>query len=392
MLFTAYVILGCAIWVVAYAYLMWTLQQLPRLHQQAADIAMPAAWPSLSVIIPACNEDSHIEAALTSLLQQDYPNLEIIVIDDRSTDVTGYIIDRLAAQDTRIKSLHITTLPEGWLGKVHALHQGVQHAHGELLLFTDADIHFAAGALRRAISYAQHTRADHLALLPRVHVNSFWLGVAVRSFGLLFLLTTRAAQVHRPDNNYYIGVGAFNLIRRQTFEQTPGFEWLRMEPGDDAALGMMVKQAGGSTRFALADEDLTVSWYLNLRSMFKGLEKNLFGPGAHYQWWRALFQICGAWALVVAPLVGLLAGLASGSGVLSVAAAGAIGMHLVFAVMFAEKKPADSVYLLLFPLGLLLINAMMLRAAYRCLRNQGIDWRGTHYSLAQLRAGQRVKF
>ena len=114
-------------------------------------------------------------------------------------------------------------------------------------------------------------------------MNGFWLGVAVRSFGLLFMITTRAAHVHHADNNYYIGIGAFNLIRRKTFEQTPGFEWLRLEPGDDAALGMMVKQAGGRTRFALAEEDLAVSWYPNLRAMFKGLEKNLFGPGAHYQ-------------------------------------------------------------------------------------------------------------
>jgi hypothetical protein len=392
MLLVGYVLLGCALWHVVYAYLMWTLQQLPRLHLQVTNLRSPMQWPSLSIIIPACNEAEYIEAALNSVLAQDYPALEIIVIDDRSTDATGQIIDRLAAQDARIKPLHVTILPEGWLGKVHALHQGVQCAHGDWLLFTDADIHFAPNTLQRAIQYAQHTHADHLALLPRVLINNFWLGVAVRSFGLLFLFTTRAAQVHRSENAYYIGVGAFNLVRRKMFEQTPGFEWLRLEPGDDAALGMMVKQAGGHTRFALAEEDLSVHWYPTLRAMFKGLEKNLFGPGAHYQWWRVLLQVLGAWALVAAPLAGLLAGLSSGSGLLLFAAGCAIGVHLVFARMFADNKLLDSVYLLLFPLGLLLINAMMLHAAYRCLRNNGIDWRGTHYSLAQLRAGQRIKF
>lgn len=389
---TGYVVLACAIWVVVYAYLMWTLKQLPRLHQQVASLPSPAVWPSLSIIIPACNEAEHIEVALNSLLVQDYPNLEIIVIDDRSTDATGQIIDRLAAHDARVKPVHITALPEGWLGKVHALHQGVQQARGDWLLFTDADIHFAAGTLQRAMSYVQQAQADHLALLPRVLLSSFWLGVAVRSFGLLFLFTTRAAQVHRADNNYYIGVGAFNLVRREVFERTPGFEWLRLEPGDDAALGMMVKQAGGRTRFALADEDLTVRWYPNLRAMFKGLEKNLFGPGAHYQWWRVLIQVCAAWALVAAPGIGLILGLYWGIWPVLLAASCAIGMHLAFSVLFADEGPGDSIYLLLFPLGLLLINAMMLRAAYRCLRNQGIDWRGTHYPLPQLRAGQRIKF
>lgn len=387
-----YVFLGCVLWLIVYVYLMWSLLRLPRLHQQTQALAVPAQWPTLSVIIPACNEAEHIEAALTSLLTQGYPNLQIIVIDDRSTDTTGDIIERVAARDSRVTPLHVTTLPDGWLGKVHALHQGVQYASGDWLLFSDADIHFAAGALRRAMAYAKQSQADLLALFPRVLTNSFWLSVAVRSFGLLFLLTTRAAQVHRADNNYYIGIGAFNLVRHQIFERTPGFEWLRLEPGDDAGLGMMVKQAGGRLRFAFAEEDLALSWYPNLRTMFKGLEKNMFGPGAQYQWWRVLFQVCGAWALVMAPAIGMWAGLQTGQWPLLLAAGGVIAIHVFFSAVFATQKPIDTIYLFLFPVGLLMVNAMMIHAAYWCLRKQGIDWRGTHYSLAQLRAGQRVKF
>lgn len=392
MLLTAYVILFCGLWLIAYGYLMWSLSTLPRLQTVAAGLTPPAHWPVLSIIIPACNEAEHIEAALASLLAQDYPAMEIIVINDRSTDATGAIIERLAAQDARIKPIHVTALPDGWLGKVHALQQGVQQARGDWLLFTDADIQYAPGALRRALSYARQSRADLLALLPRVVLDSFWLDVAVRSFGLLFLVTTRAAQVHRPDNKYYIGVGAFNLVKRAAFARTPGFEWLRLEPGDDAALGMMVKQAGGQLRFAFAEEDLSVRWYPSLRAMFKGLEKNLFGPGAHYQWWRVLVQVVAAWALVAAPVIGLYAGVQQGSWWLFVAAGSALGIHLVFALLFVTDKQSDSWRLLLFPLGLLLINAMLVRAAYRCLRHDGIEWRGTRYPLAQLRAGQRIKF
>jgi len=386
------VALGCALWLALFSYMLWTLWQLPRLHREVVGLAMPENWPSLSVIIPACNEAEHIEAALSSLLAQDYPSLEIIVVDDRSTDTTGAILDRMATTDSRIQVIHISHLPEGWLGKVHALHQGVQRAHGDWLLFSDADIHFAAGMLRRAMAYALATQVDHLALLPRVLLDKFWLAVAVRTFGLLFLFTTHAARIHRSENRYYIGVGAFNLVRRNVFVQTPGFEWLRLEPGDDAALGMMIKQAGGRARFALADEDLTLSWYPNLRAMFKGLEKNLFGPGAHYQWWRVVFQVLGACALVAAPLVGMRIGITEGSGLLILSSLTAIGAHLIFSILVAEKKPRDILYLLLFPVGLLLVNAMMVHAAYRCLRNKGIDWRGTHYSLKQLRRGQRIKF
>lgn len=392
MLLAGYVILFCCIWLVAYGYLMWTLKHLPRFHEQVTNMSPPSQWPSLSIIIPACNEAEHIESALSSLATQDYPELEIFVINDRSTDATGDIINRLAAQNAHIKPIHISSLPDGWLGKVHALHQGMIQARGEWILFTDADVHFAPGAIRRAITYAQHTKADHLALLPRVLLDSFWLDVAVRSFGLLFLLTTRAAQVHQRNNKYYIGVGAFNLVKREIFDRTPGFEWLRLEPGDDAALGMMVKQAGGQIRFAMADNDLAVSWYPNVRAMFKGLEKNLFGPGAHYQWWRVLLQVCAAWGLIAAPVVGLVVGIQQEAWPLLLAAGSVISVHLAFSIIFVAEKQSDSLRLLLFPLGLLLINAMMVHAAYRCLKNNGIDWRGTHYPLAQLRAGQRIKF
>jgi hypothetical protein len=391
MVLSAYVILFCAIWILVEIYLIWALHHIPQLAQVLSEVPVPVRWPTISIVIPACNEGEHIESALRSLLAQEYSQLEIIVIDDRSSDATGDIIDRLAAEDPRITPLHITALPDGWLGKVHALHQGVQLATGEWLLFTDADVHFKTDTLQHVIRYAQHAEADHVALLPSVVVDHFWLDVAVRSFGLLFLLTTRAAHVHRAGNNYYIGVGAFNLVRRSIFDRTPGFEWLRLEPGDDAALGMMIKQVGGRTRFALAYEELSVSWYPSLAAMFKGLEKNLFGPGAHYQWWRVVLQVGQAWALVAAPFVGVVAGLQGASVPGGVAAAITILVHFFFSIVIAEK-PAVALRIVLFPLGLLLVNAMMVRAAYRCLRNNGIDWRGTHYPLPLLRAGQRIKF
>src|SRR6185369_2740694 len=108
-----------------------------------------------SVVVPACNEARTIERALTSLLAQDYPDLEIVLVDDRSSDETGAIIEHLAASDRRISAIHVRELPAGWLGKVHALQRGLERARGELVLFTDADIHFAPGALRRAVAWVE---------------------------------------------------------------------------------------------------------------------------------------------------------------------------------------------------------------------------------------------
>jgi glycosyltransferase involved in cell wall biosynthesis len=363
---------------------------LPVLCEQHAPV--PDVWPRLSVVIPACNEAANLESAVATLLQQDYPDLQIILVDDRSTDGTGEIIERLAHEDPRIRAVHVETLPQGWLGKVHALHRGVEQASGDWLLFTDADVHFAAGTLRRAVALALHQRVDHLALIPRTIQKSFWLELAVNTFGLLFFITTRAASVNRPGSKAFIGIGAFNLVNAERFHRTVGFEWLRLEPGDDVGLGMMIKQSGGTTRLAFAYEDLSLQWYSSVTAMFKGLEKNLFGPGSHYRWQLMLVRVGIIWALVAAPYFSLIFGLAHGLAPLWIGGAAAISMQLIFAGCFAAERKTRVLILLLFPVGVLLITAMMLRAGYQCLKNGGIDWRGTHYPIDQLRAGQRVKF
>ena len=380
----------CGAWVLAFGYLMWALKRLPVLSRQLAP--PPARWPLLSIVIPACNEAAHLESAATTLTQQDYPALEIILVDDRSTDGTAEVIDRLAKADSRIRAVHVTSLPAGWLGKVHALQRGVEMARGEWLLFTDADIHFSEGALRRAIAVAIGQGADHLTLIPRTVQTGFWLAVAVRAFGLLFLLTTRAASVNRPGSNAFVGIGAFNLVKAETFRRTAGFEWLRLETGDDVGLGMMIKRAGGASRLAVAYDELSVRWYESVPAMFRGLEKNLFGPGSHYRWWLMLLQVAAIWLLVAAPLVAAAGAIMLGSAPLGIAGAAAIGMHVIFAIFYYHEGQAEIASLLLFPAGILLISLMMLRAGFQCLQNNGIDWRGTHYALDELRAGQRIKF
>jgi hypothetical protein len=380
----------CGAWIVGLGYLIRTIKRLPVLRKQHAPA--PDSWPRLSVVIPACNEVANLESAVATLLQQDYPALEIILVDDRSTDGTGELIDRLAHHDARIRTVHVETLPQGWLGKVHALHRGVERASGDWLLFTDADVHFAAGTLRRAIALALHQRIDHLALIPQTIQKTFWLDVAVNAFGLLFFITTRAASVNQPGGNAFVGIGAFNLVNAERFHRTPGFEWLRLEPGDDVGLGMMMKQVGGTARLAFAREDLSVQWYPSVAAMFKGLEKNLFGPGSNYRWCLLLLQVIMIWMLAVAPYVALALGIGRGLLPLWVIGAATTTMQLMFSVFFVAGRPKKALSVLLFPVGMLLISAMMLRAGYQCVKNGGIDWRGTHYPMDQLRAGQRVKF
>ena len=389
MLVTIYCVLFCLIWVWGYAYIMWSLKQIPELTQP--DVVEPTEWPRLSVIVPARNEAAHLESAVSTLLGQDYPDLEVILVNDRSTDGTGELVDRLAAQDARIRAVHIDVLPENWLGKVNALRRGTEHATGDWLLFSDADIYFSPGVLRRALALALYKHADHLTLVPDAKPKAFWLEVAIHTFGLLLLITTRAASVNRSDGNAYIGIGAFNLVNAAVFRRTPGFEWLRLEPADDMGIGLMMKRAGGKSFVALAYDELSLHWYTSISAMFKGLEKNLFGPGPRYRWWRLLSSVIQIGALLAAPLTALIAGFGQGSIFLMVIGLVVVGLHIVFSVFYGRDRQGEIVYLLFFPVGLLMISVMMLRAGYKCLKNGGIDWRGTHYSLEQLRAGQRVK-
>lgn len=380
----------CVAWCAGFVYIIWAFITLPRFERER--VAEPDFWPRLSVIIPACNEAAHLESAVMTLLQQDYPDFEIILVDDRSTDATGGMVDRFAESDSRIRALHIERLPEGWLGKVHALHCGAIKAKGEWMLFTDADVHFAPATLRHALAYVLDKQADHLALIPRTIQRGLWLDVAVRAFGLLFTIATGAAGVNQPGSKSYVGIGAFNLVKADTFRRTPGFEWLRLEPGDDVGLGIMTQQAGGVSRLALAYKHVTVEWYPSVRAMFRGLEKNLFGPASNYRWWLMLVQVGVLWSLAVAPWAAVMFGVALDSMPLLLAGAAAITPYVLFSLCSIESRPKDTLSVLLFPLGLLLIGAMMLRAGYKCLKNDGIDWRGTHYPLAQFRRGQRVKF
>jgi len=383
-------LLLCALWVVIFAYLFWAIKRIPELARQK--VTLPVRWPKLTVVVPACNEAEHIESAAKTLIAQDYPDLEIILLNDRSTDTTAAIIDGLADDNTRVKAIHIKTLPAGWLGKVHALDQGVARAHGEWILCTDADVHFAPGILRQAVAFALDQRCDHLALIPRTIQSGFWLDVAVRAFSLLFIIGTGGANVNRQGGKSFVGIGAFNLVKAETLRRTPGFAWLRLEPGDDVGLGLMIYQVGGRSRLALARDELSVRWYVTLAAMFKGLEKNLYGPTANYHWWLLLIEVVALASFVTAPFLAIGLGLVQKNVILLISGVGALAVVVAFSIHGKSEGARDVLNTLFFPAGLIIIAAMLLHAGRECVKNFGIDWRGTHYSLIELRQGQRVKF
>ncbi|MGD8925356.1 MAG: glycosyltransferase family 2 protein, partial [Thioalkalispiraceae bacterium] len=276
------------VWILFYFKASRLTRMLPAIQndQQHPDSRLP----KLSVIITAKDEATTIEHALQTILNTDYPDFEIIIVNDRSTDETGNIIDQFAETHPRIVPIHIKSLPADWIGKVHALHTATAKASGEWLLFTDADVHHHPTLWRRAVQLCRTRGYDHLALLPDVPTPGRLLQTCVKAFGLMFLATAKVEHIEDPKHKAAIGIGAFNLVNHEAFNETPGFEWLRMEVADDYGIGIMMKKWGKKISFATAYNELQVDWYPDLPSMIKGLEKNIMAPGTRFETMRLLIS------------------------------------------------------------------------------------------------------
>jgi hypothetical protein len=385
---------------VALTYWLWCLRAAVKMRRSvpALEAFHPPTGPlpRLSVIVAARDEADTIEPAARTLLAQDDPDLEIVLIDDRSTDGTGAVIDRLAAEDGRVRAVHVTDLPEGWLGKVHALACGVAEATGDFLLFTDADVHFAPGALRRAVAWCEAKDLDHLAALPSLRPTSVWVDAVIASFLRSFLATMRPWAVADPDSAAFIGVGAFNLVRRSAFEKTPGLEWLRMETADDCGLGLMMKASGARCGVATAFDLVHLVWYGSLGDAARGAEKAYASVG-NCRLWRVLVGAVGTLALGVAPAAGIVAAALAPANPAAWALAAVAPLSAVAGGRMARwgtragRLRALFGPLVLGPLVAPVNAAAFVRAGLLGWWRGGVRWRGTLYPSAALRAGRRVR-
>lgn len=177
--------------------------------------------PRVSIIAPALNEERNLEAAVRSLARQDYPDYEIVLVDDRSTDATPRILARLKREIPNLRVVTVRELPPGWLGKNHANMLGARVATGEILVFTDADVMFEPSTLDRAVAHLERHGIDHLAASPGTTmpglVNQFTL-----YFGLMFTLFIRPWRARDPRSSAHVGIGAFNMVRASAYRAVGG--------------------------------------------------------------------------------------------------------------------------------------------------------------------------
>src|SRR6202047_2120692 len=238
--------------------------------------AEDAECPRISLIFAARGEEEKLPAALATLAALDYPNLEIIAVDDRSQDSTGRILEEFARAHQRLRVLHVSELPNGWLGKPHALQKAYESATGEWLLFTDADVRFAPDALRRAAAMVQQKNLDHLTLFGDVEMVGFWETVLVTFFGLAFHIANDPHRASNPNSRFYVGVGAFKLLKRSAYEASGTHRRLAMEVVDDMKLGKIVKQGGFRSSVGVAQDAVVIRWHAGLGNLVRGVTKNFF--------------------------------------------------------------------------------------------------------------------
>ena len=237
--------------------------------------------PRISLVFAARDEQEKLPQALETLSKISYPNLEIVAVDDRSQDKTSSILDEAANRDDRFRVIHVKELPQGWLGKPHALQKAYEVSTGEWLLFTDADVRFAPDALSRAMNLVQSRNADHLTLFGDVDREGFWDTVLLTFFGLAMHLATESPRVSNPNSRAYIGIGAFQLVRRSAYEACGTHERLRMEVVDDIKLGKILKLGGYRSCVGIAVGFVAVRWQSGFRNLIRGVTKNFFA-GLNY--------------------------------------------------------------------------------------------------------------
>jgi glycosyltransferase involved in cell wall biosynthesis len=343
----------------------------------------PPVWPTVSIVFAARNEATTVSAAVPTMLALDYPNFELIAVDDRSDDGTGEILDQLAVSNPRLQVDHVRELPPGWIGKNHALHHGARRATGKWMLFTDADIHFAPDALRRAVAYAEAHELDLLAAVPQLHERGPLLGACVNAFSFAYTIGIQPWRIPDSHSDAHGSVGAFGLVRAAKYRELGGHEAIRLRPDDDIKLGKLFKLHGGRCELVHGAGALSVSWYHSAQQMISGLTKNAYAC-ADYRWW---IPFTGA-AVVAALFLWPLAAVTLTTGTARWLYGGGVAIMLVLGCDQTRFTGGRWWHGILLPIGMAIFSYALLRSMVVTHWQGGVVWRGTHYPLRELKANR----
>ncbi|MBE4910397.1 glycosyltransferase [Bacillus luteolus] len=340
--------------------------------------------PLVSVIVAARDEEAAIVESLQSLFRQKYSAIEWIAVNDRSSDNTGQLLDNLTKENLQLKVIHIKKLPQGWLGKNHALYQGYQQSKGKYLLFTDADVIFHPETLSKALYFIQKQNVDHLTISPNLFAKGFWLQAFIAFFLFGFSFFKRPWRANVDHSKIGMGIGAFNLISREAYEKIGTHKEIAMRPDDDLQLGYQIKANGLRQRVVTGISYVKVTWYETLKDALIGLEKNTFA-GLHYRVSMIFVAVIGTFLSHVLPFLTLFT---TNALQLFLSITTILLIFLLYRLVTRRMTSFSLIHFIVFPLTALLFIYSILRASFLTFKRGGIVWRGTKYSLKELRKRQ----
>lgn len=372
-------------WAVVAAYaavLVLVAHRYARRHPHLRDYAPADSGPLVSIVIPARNECLNIERCVESAAAAEYTPLEIVVVDDRSSDGTGAIVARLAARPDlagRVRLVSGQDLPPGWFGKPWAMVQGYQASRGDLLLFADADTKHEPQLIPRAVAALRAEHAHLVSVIPRQEVGSFW--EALIQPQVFFVLQARVGNLRRVNRTRVpweaIANGQFILTTRADYEAVGTHEAVRDQVAEDVALAQTYVRAGRDLFLVHAPELMSTRMYRSLREIVEGWSKNL-ALGAPMmmpplQWLRRLapyLMWIPSLAWILPPLVWALTGWTP--------AAVATALSLATWILIYHHERAPLGYAVLYPFGAIIVAGIMIRSALRGGRK--VEWKGRTYS------------
>lgn len=337
--------------------------------------------PSLTVLIAAKDEEGNIARCLSGLVAQDYPDLQIIATNDRSTDRTGRIIDEFAARQPRVTAVHVHELRPGWFGKNNAMREGVERAGGAWLCFSDADCAYdSPRLLTAAVRFALREGIDFLSVLPRLEQNSFWERVVQPVAGAIMVLWFPPNRVNDPASSCAYANGAFMLMSRAAYEKLGGHEPVKATLNEDMHMARRAKQLGLRLRVIRGGDLYRVRMYSGLRQIWRGWSRIFYGC------FGTLPKLLGSVAMLtffsLSPYVTLLLSPFSGPDWEWLACAAALTLVAQQSVLwlFYPIGGSSPVWALTYPLGAAVCLGMTVNAMRRLGGGATTTWRGTTYT------------
>lgn len=374
-------------WLLRNCFALYVWRRIFHLTPESPGYASPDDAPRLSVVVPARNEEAHIGPCLQSLLGQDYPNLEIVVVDDRSEDRTARIVEAMAQSDTRIRLRKLTELPPGWAGKTHALYKGIAESHGDYLCLTDADGRMTnPRTLSITMEHARTETADLLSLLPKMVFGGFWEHFLQPICAGVLVVWFRPERVNDPAKKTAFANGQFLLLKRDAYEALGTYEAFKDSIIEDMDLARRIKSTGRRLVVVPSRGLMAVRMYTSRRELTRGWVRIFLGC------FPSLFRILppilvlllrGLTLTVITALGWSMFGLGASPPpwwlACAITASAGLAAQLVMLARYYHLAGTRWRLGLLYPIGCLIVLLLLLQAMLRRLTGGKVVWKGTHY-------------